>query len=306
MAPPPARSEVTVEGRTLQISNLDKPLYPGGFTKGEVIDYYVRIAPALLPHIADKPMTLKRYPNGVDGQFFYEKNCPGHRPDWVRTASVVFGEGHKAIDFCLIADLPTLVWVANLAAIELHPVLAPAADVNRPASIVFDLDPGPPADVIDCSRVALWVREVLDHLGLQSVIKTSGSKGLQLYVPLNTPVTYRQTQPFCQALGQLLERQHPEAVVTQQRKDLRSGKVLIDWSQNTPSKSTISVYSVRARPRPTVSTPVSWDEVDDVAASGDAETLVFETADVLRRIDGGGDLFRPMVELHQELPTLKA
>ena len=302
--PPPVRSEVMVEGRTLQVSNLDKALYPTGFTKGQVIDYYVRVASALLPHIADKPMTLKRYPNGVDGEFFYEKNCPGHRPDWVETAPVRFGEGHGLIHFCLIKDLPTLVWVANLAALELHPILAGDADVNRPASVVFDLDPGEPADVVDCARVALWVREVLDHFGLETVIKTSGSKGLQLYVPLNTPVTYQQTQPFSQALGQLLERQHPDAVVTQQRKDLRPGKVLIDWSQNTPSKSTISVYSLRARPRPTVSTPIRWDEVERAAETGDSSPLVFEAADVLERIDEFGDLFRPMVELEQELPTL--
>src|SRR4051794_16245326 len=292
MPAPPSRTDVTVDGHTLQVSTLDKPLYPTGFTKGQVIDYYVRVAGALLPHIADKPMTLKRYPDGVDGQFFYEKNCPGHRPEWVHTAPVQFGDGGKTIDFCLIDQLPTLVWVANLAAIELHPILATADDVNRPASVVFDLDPGPPADVVDCSRVALWLREILDQFGLASVIKTSGSKGLQLYVPLNTPVTYQETQPFSEALGQLLERRHPEAVVTQQRKDLRPGKVLIDWSQNTPSKSTVSVYSVRARARPTVSTPVSWDEVDDVAASGDAERLVFETADVLSRVDDLGDLFR--------------
>ena len=305
MSPASTTSEVTIEGRTLKLSNLDKPLYPDGFTKGQVIDYYVRIAPVLLPHVADKPMTLKRYPNGVNGQFFYEKNCPGHRPDWVGTAPVHFGEGGKDIDFCLVDDLPTLVWTANLAAIELHPTLAPAIDVERPASIVFDFDPGAPADVVDCARVALWVKEVLDHLGLESVIKTSGSKGMQLYLPLNTPCGYRTgTQPFALALAQLLERQHPDAVVTSQRKDLRPGKVLIDWSQNTPSKSTVAVYSLRARQRPTVSTPVSWDEVADVASSGDGDALVFETDDVLARVEQLGDLFAPMLALEQELPKL--
>jgi bifunctional non-homologous end joining protein LigD len=304
MPPPSVRNEVTVEGRTLQVSNLDKPLYPGGFTKAQVIDYYVRVAPVLLPHIADKPMTLKRYPNGVDGQFFYEKNCPGHRPPWVQTAPVRFGEGHGLIDFCLVTDLPTLVWVANLAALELHPVLASAADVGCPRSIVFDLDPGEPANVIDCSRVALWLRDVLEHLGLEAVVKTSGSKGLQLYVPLNTPVTYGETQPFSQALGQLLERRHPDAVVTQQRKDLRAGKVLIDWSQNTPSKSTISVYSLRARSEPTVSTPARWEEVERAATTGDARSLKFEAADVLARVGEMGDLFAPMLELEQQLPAL--
>src|SRR5438105_694066 len=193
---------------------------------------------------------------------------------------VQFGEGGKAIDFCVIDDLPTLVWTANLAAIELHPTLSRAGDINRPTSVVFDLDPGPPAGVVDCARVAMWLREVLDQLGLESVIKTSGSKGLQLYVPLNTEVDYRGgTQPFSRAVAQLLERQHPDAVVSQQRKDLRPGKVLIDWSQNTASKSTVSVYSLRARPAPTVSTPVAWDEVEVVASNRDAGALVFETDD---------------------------
>ena len=311
MPPQPSRAEVNVDGKTLSLSNLDKPLYPTGFTKGQVVDYYVRVAPALLPHTRGRPMTLKRYPNGVDGESFYEKNCPGHRPPWVETAPVTFSPGDgggrsgKAIQFCVIDDLPTLVWTANLAAIELHPTLSHAVDINRPTSVVFDLDPGPPADVVDCARVAMLLEEALDHLGLASVIKTSGSKGLQLYVPLNTEVDYRAgTQPFSLALAQLLERQHPDAIVTQQRKDLRPGKVLIDWSQNTASKSTVSVYSLRARAAPTVSTPVTWDEVDDVAASGDADALVFETDDVLERVGRMGDLFAPLLDVEQELPKL--
>lgn len=305
MSPAAVRSEVTVEGRSLSLSNLDKPLYPGGFTKGQVVDYYARVAPVLVPHLAGRPITLKRYPNGVEGQSFYEKNCPSHRPDWVRTAPVWVSERHRTIEFCLIDDLPTLVWTANLAALELHPSLARAVDLDRPTSVVFDLDPGPPAGVLECARVAMWLREVLDGLGLESLVKTSGSKGLQLYVPLNSEVGYKEgTQPFSLALAQLLERRHPEAVVSLQRKDLRSGKVLIDWSQNTRSKTTVGVYSLRARPRPTVSTPVSWTEVEAALEADDAAALVFEASEVLERVARAGDLMAPLLTLRQELPDL--
>lgn len=305
MSPAAVRSEVTVEGRSLSLSNLDKPLYPGGFTKGQVVDYYARVAPVLVPHLAGRPITLKRYPNGVEGQSFYEKNCPSHRPDWVRTAPVWVSERHRTIEFCLIDDLPTLVWTANLAALELHPSLARAVDLDRPTSVVFDLDPGPPAGVLECARVAMWLREVLDGLGLESLVKTSGSKGLQLYVPLNSEVGYKEgTQPFSLALAQLLERRHPEAVVSLQRKDLRFGKVLIDWSQNTRSKTTVGVYSLRARPRPTVSTPVSWTEVEAALEADDAAALVFEASEVLERVARAGDLMAPLLTLRQELPDL--
>jgi len=305
VSPAAVRSEVTVEGRSLSLSNLDKPLYPGGFTKGQVVDYYARVAPVLVPHLAGRPITLKRYPNGVEGQSFYEKNCPSHRPDWVRTAPVWVSERHRTIEFCLIDDLPTLVWTANLAALELHPSLARAVDLDRPTSVVFDLDPGPPAGVLECARVAMWLREVLDGLGLESLVKTSGSKGLQLYVPLNSEVGYKEgTQPFSLALAQLLERRHPEAVVSLQRKDLRSGKVLIDWSQNTRSKTTVGVYSLRARPRPTVSTPVSWTEVEAALEADDAAALVFEASEVLERVARAGDLMAPLLTLRQELPDL--
>jgi bifunctional non-homologous end joining protein LigD len=305
MSPAPERSEVTVEGRTLSLSNLDKPLYPGGFTKGQVVDYYVRIAPALLPHIKGRPVTLKRYPNGVEGQFFYEKNCPSHRPEWVHTAPVWVSERRRNIDFCLVDDVPTLVWTANLAALELHPSLALAEDLDRPTAVVFDLDPGPPADVLTCARVALRLREVLDQLGLVSVVKTSGSKGLQLYVPLNSTVDYKDgSQPFALALAQLLEGRHPELVVSAQRKELRTGKVLIDWSQNTRFKTTVAAYSLRARARPTVSTPVSWEEVERALEADDAAALTFETEDVLRRVERLGDLLAPLLDVTQELPPL--
>lgn len=303
MSPASTSVEVEVEGRQLKLSNFDKVLYPEtGFTKGQVIDYYTRVAPALLPHLRRRALTLKRYPNGVDGQFFYEKNCPKHRPPWVETLSVWSARNKADVNYCLIDELAGLVWVANLASLELHTSLSHAADVQRPSTLVFDLDPGPPATVVECGRVALWLREVLDDLGLQAFPKTSGSKGLQLYVPLNTPVTYDDTKPFAHALAKMLEEQHPQDVLSVMTKDLRKGKVFIDWSQNDDSKTTVCVYSLRARPRPTVSTPVTWDEVAAVADAGDPDVLVFEAPDVLERITAQGDLFGPVAELEQSLP----
>ena len=295
--------EVEVEGRQLKLSNFDKVLYPEtGFTKGQVIDYYTRVAPALLPHLRRRALTLKRYPNGVDGQFFYEKNCPKHRPPWVDTLSVWSARTKADVNYCLIDELAGLVWVANLASLELHTSLSRADDIQQPDTLVFDLDPGPPATVVECGRVALWRREVLDDLGLQSFPKTSGSKGLQLYVPLNTPVTYAETKPFAHALARLLEQRHPQDVLSVMTKELRKGKVFIDWSQNDDSKTTVCVYSLRARPRPTVSTPVTWDEVAAVVDAGDPDLLVFEAAEVLERVTRHGDLFAPVVELEQTLP----
>ncbi|MDQ6725495.1 MAG: non-homologous end-joining DNA ligase [Actinomycetota bacterium] len=304
MSPTPAAIEVDVEGRALKLSNLDKVLYPeAGFTKGEVIDYYTRIAPALLPHLRRRALTLKRYPNGIDGQFFYEKNCPKHRPPWVETLAVWSARNKADVNYCLIDELAGLVWVANLASLELHTSLAAASDVQRPTMVVFDLDPGPPATVVECGRVALWLREVLDGLGLQSFPKTSGSKGLQLYVPLNTPVTYNETKPFAHALGRRMEQEHPAEALSVMKKELRTGKVFIDWSQNDDSKTTVCVYSLRARPRPTVSTPVTWEEVERTVECGDPDSLVFEAADVLRRVAADGDLFAPLCELEQSLPS---
>jgi bifunctional non-homologous end joining protein LigD len=296
--------EVEVGGRQLKLSNIDKVLYPeAGFTKGQVIDYYTRIAPALLPHLHQRALTLKRYPNGVDGQFFYEKNCPKHRPPWVETLSVWSARNKADVNYCLIDELAGIVWVANLASLELHTSLSHARDVQRPSMLVFDLDPGSPATVVECGRVAFWLREVLDDLGLQAFPKTSGSKGLQIYVPLNTPVTYAETKPFAHAMAKLLEQRHPGEVLSVMTKDLRTGKVFIDWSQNDDSKTTICVYSLRARPRPTVSTPVTWDEVQRVVDSGDPEDLVFEAADVLHRVEKDGDLFASLCELEQSLPA---
>ncbi|MCC7364516.1 MAG: DNA ligase D [Dehalococcoidia bacterium] len=297
------RVEVEVEGRRLVLSNLDKEMYAGtGFTKARVIDYYTRIAPVMVPHVAQRPMTLKRYPDGAQGPHFYEKQCPSHAPTWVEKARV--GTNSDVINYCLVNDLPTLAWLANLAALELHPLLARAPEVLQPTMVVFDLDPGPPANIIDCAQVAIWLRELFETLGLQSFPKTSGSKGMQIYVPLNRPVTYDETKPFAQAIAMLMERQHPDRVVSSMTKSLRTGKVFIDWSQNDDHKSTIAVYSLRARERPTVSTPVTWDEVARAIELGDPGLLSFESDDVLRRVEELGDLFAPVETLEQELPRL--
>ena len=291
----PARVEVEVAGKRLSLSNLDKVMYPAaGFTKGQVIDYYTRVAPALLPHLRDRPLTLKRYPNGVNGQFFYEKRCPSHAPGWVRREQV------EKIEYCICDDLPTLVWLANLADLELHPSLSLADDIDRPTVMAFDLDPGEPAGLAQCCEVAFILRDALAQLRLESFVKTSGSKGIQVYVPLNVDgVDYDHgTKALSHALARHLEAQHPKLIVSQQKKELRRGKVLIDWSQNDEHKTTVCVYSLRARERPTVSTPLGWEELDD------PEALVFEAADVLERIEERGDLFAPVVELRQELPDL--
>jgi bifunctional non-homologous end joining protein LigD len=296
---------VEVQGRKLSLTNLDKILYPAtGFTKGQVVDYYVRIAPVLVPHLAGRPLTMKRYPGGVDQEYFFEKNAPMHRPDWVKTAPV-WSEGNKrTINYLLANDLPTLVWIANLASIELHPSLSLSTDITVPTMIVFDLDPGPPANIVQCAQVGLWVREIFDHFGLQSFPKTSGSKGLQIYVPLNTKTTYEQTKAFAHALARLLEHEHPELVVSDMKKAVRTNKVFVDWSQNDQHKTTISVYSLRAREHPTVSTPVTWEEVEQALKKKDAGRLVFEAKDVLARVEKMGDLFEPVQKLKQKLPQL--
>src|ERR1700723_2033351 len=296
---------VEVEGRTLKLTNLDKVLYPAtGFTKGEVVDFYARIAPVLVPHLTGRPLTMKRYPGGVDQEFFFEKNAPKHRPDWVKTAPVWSEGNHRTIYFLLANDLPTLGWIANLASIELHPSLSVAPDISTPTMIVFDLGPGPPANIVQCCQVGLWVREIFDHFGLQSFAKTSGSKGLQIYVPLNTKTSYDQTKAFAHAIARLLEQQHPELVVSDMKEAVRTSKVFVDWSQNDQHKTTISVYSLRARERPTVSTPVRWEEVEQALKKKDADLLVFEAKDVLARVEKVSDLFEPVQKLKQKLPQL--
>jgi bifunctional non-homologous end joining protein LigD len=292
-------AQLDVDGMKLEVSNLDKVFYPKtGFTKGQVIDYYIRIARCLLPHLKDRPITLKRYPNGVDGMFFYEKECPAHRPKWLKTTKVPRSKGGN-IQYCVIDNLPALVWAANLADLEMHTFLHKAPAIARPTAIAFDLDPGPPADIIDCCKVALWLKGMCDALGLKSFPKTSGSKGLQIYVPLNTSVTYDQTKPFAQAIAEALEQQHPERVVSKMQKSLRTGKVLVDWSQNDDHKTTINVYSLRAKERPTVSTPVTWEEVESAKKAGQ---LTFEAHEALERAEKLGDLFAPVLSLKQKLP----
>ena len=296
---------VAVQGRKLKLTNLEKVLYPAsGFTKGQVVDFYVRIAPVLVPHLAGRALTMKRYPEGVDHEYFFEKNAPMHRPDWVKTAPVWSESNHRTIHFILANDLPTLVWIANLASIELHPSLSLASDIATPTTIVFDLDPGPPADIVQCAQVGLWVREIFDHFGLQSFPKTSGSKGMQIYIPLHTKASYEQTKSFAHAVARLLEQEHPELVVSDMKKAVRTNKVLVDWSQNDQHKTTIAVYSLRAREHPTVSTPVTWDEVEQALKKKDAAQLVFETKDVLARVEKLGDLFEPVLKLKQKLPQL--
>ena len=290
-----------VGGRKLNLSNLDKVLWPvTGTTKGEMVSYYAQIAPVLVPHLAGRAVTLKRFPDGVEKGSFYEKNCPSHKPPWVGT--VKMGD----VNYCLVEEPAALVWLANLAAIELHPTLAAQPDLGSPTSVVFDLDPGAPADVLTCARVALLVRGVLERLHLQAWVKTSGSKGLQLYVPLNSEATYERSTPFAKAVAQLLEKRHPDLVLSYQLRSARAGKVLIDWSQNVASKTTVSVYSLRARPEPTVSTPVSWDEVDNALAGGDASHLSFRWADVLDRAQRKGDLMAEVLTRRQELPELSS
>jgi len=295
--------EVQIEGKTLKLTNLEKILYPEvGFTKAQVIDYYTRIAPTLIPHMRDHPLTLKRYPNGVDAEYFYEKNCPKHRPAWVQTATVWSGGNNRDMYYCLAQDLPTLVWLANLATLELHTSLSLCSNLPEPRTLVFDLDPGPPATIVECCRVGLMLRDVFAEHGLDCCAKTSGSKGLQLYVPLNSKVSYVETKVVSKGLAQLFEERHPDLVVHKQLKELRTGRVLIDWSQNDQYKTTVNVYSLRARTRPTVSTPVSWTEVDRCLKAGDPNLLVFDSEQVLGRVEKLGDLFGPVLKKKQKLP----
>ena len=297
------KAELIVEGKKLPVSNLNKVLYPKvGFTKGQVIDYYIRIAPVLLPHLRDRPLTMKRYPNGVEAPFFYEKNCPTHRPNWVKTTKVWSEGNNRAMDYCLAQDLPTLVWAANLADLELHTSLARKKDVARPTMMVFDLDPGAPADIVQCCQVGLWLRDLLAKMKLKSFAKTSGSKGLQVYVPLNTPATFDQTKALSRALAEFLEHEHPQLVVSKMAKALRKGKIFVDWSQNDEHKTTVCVYSLRAKDEPTVSTPVKWDEVENCLKKKKADLLKFRCDKTLARVAKFGDLYAPVDTLKQKLP----
>ena len=299
----PNSATLDIGGKQVQVSNLNKVFYPKtGFTKGEVIDYYIKISPVLLPHLHNRPISLKRYPDGVEGFFFYEKQCPEHRPKWMKTIKVDKSDGSD-INYCAVNDLPALVWAANLADLELHTFLHKAPALQRPTALAFDLDPGAPADIVHCCEVGLMIRKIFDVLGLESFPKTSGSKGLQVYIPLNTAVTYERTKAFARAIAELLEKHSPRLVLSRMQKNLRKGKIFVDWSQNDDKKTTANVYSLRAKEHPTVSTPVAWKEVE--AAVTRKKGLSFETVDVLRRVARMGDLFAPVLTKMQKLPAVK-
>jgi bifunctional non-homologous end joining protein LigD len=296
---------VKIEGRDITLSNLDKILYPASkFTKAEVIEYYARAADYLLPHLKDRPITLKRFPDGVEGEFFYEKNAPKFTPDWINRFSVPRHHHSGDIQYILINDLPTLIWVANTASIELHPFLHRAPKISVPTEIVFDFDPGQGSDILMCARAACLVREVLANLGLKAFPKVSGSKGLQVYVPLNGDLDYDIIKPLAKTLAQLMEEQHPDFLVSKMSKSLRAEKVLIDWSQNTESKTTVSVYSLRAKSdRPYVSMPITWEELKKASKAKDSESLSFEPEAALKRLKKLGDIFAPVEDMNQNLPA---
>ncbi len=298
----PKAITVTIAGKQLSLSNLDKIMYPeAGFTKAQVIDYYTRIAPAMLPHLKDRPISLKRFPDGVDGMFFYEKRCPAHRPGWVGTCSIPVKHGEIA--FCTVDGVETLAWLANIACLEIHAYLYKRTAPDVPTMMVFDLDPGEPATLLDSCQVGLHVRRLLAADGLECLAKSSGSKGLHLYVPLNTPTTFKRTKSYARAVAIALEKRFPERVVSVMAKSERVGKIFIDWSQNDAAKTTCCVYSLRARARPTVSAPLSWPEIERAARSGDVSGLVREAGAVLASVEREGDAFAALESLKQKLPA---
>ncbi len=295
------KAELDINGKKIGVSNLDKIFYPkAGFTKGQMIDYYINISKVMLPHLKNRPLSFKRYPDGVDGFFFYEKQAPASKPKSVKTTDVPRSDG-TIINYCLINNLEALVWAANLANIEFHTFLHTAPAITKPKALAFDLDPGPPADALLCGRVALWLKDIFDLLGLRSFPKTSGSKGMQVYVPLNTPTTYEKTKVFAHTLAQLLEQKLPDVVVSNMKRSLRAGKVFVDWSQNDEHKTTVNVYSLRAKEFPTVSTPLKWDEVTKAVNKKDLKLLTFQANDVLKRVKKVGDLFSPVLTLKQKI-----
>ncbi|MFN2582178.1 MAG: non-homologous end-joining DNA ligase [Candidatus Dormibacteria bacterium] len=302
MTTPASRAEMTIAGRRLTLSNLDKVLWPRlGLTKAWLIEYYTEIAPALLPHLSRHPVTLHRFPDGVDGVHWFETRAPKARPSWVETVTFDMERTGKVFRVCLLDDVASLMWAAQFGTVELHPYLGTAEALDAPQFVVFDLDPGAPATIVDACRVAIWLRDVLEAAGLESWPKTSGGVGLHVYVPLNTPVTYSQTKTFAHAVARLLEQAHPEAVVSVMTKARRDGKVFIDWSQNDKGKSTIVPYSLRGFAFPTVSTPVGWDEVIETIASADPRQVTFLADDALRRARSG-DVFSPVLTTCQRLP----
>lgn len=297
--------DVTINRKKLTLSNPDKVYWPeSGFTKGDMVAYYRAVAPAIVPHLKNRAITLKRYPEGVDGFSFFEKNCTKHRPDWVKTVPVERKKDGKTVNYCVGWDEAMLVWMANLGSIELHVSLSRVANLMRPTAMVYDLDPGPGTTIVECCELGLQLKKRFGDLGLQMFPKTSGSKGLHLYVPLNTAVTFEKTSAIAHAVALQMEQEMPDLVVSTQKKTEREGKILIDWSQNGPHKTTISVYSMRAKELPTCSTPVTWREVSACAKKGDSDLLRFTAKDVVKRVESKGDLFEPVLSLKQKLPRL--
>ncbi|MEN6413754.1 MAG: non-homologous end-joining DNA ligase [Veillonellales bacterium] len=298
----PKYSELDIAGMKVKVSNLNKVFYPEtGFTKQQMIDYYIRISPVLLPHLAGRPLTLKRYPNGVEKNFFYQKSCPSSRPEWMTTTPIWSESNNRETCYCIVDSLQALVWVANLAGLELHTSLSKQEDSKIPTMMVFDLDPGLPATIIECAKVALYLNELFMNANLKSYPKTSGSKGLQVYVPLNTPTDYNQTKELAYKVAQTLEAKYSNLVISKMNKKQREGKVFIDWSQNDEHKTTVCVYSLRAKEKPTVSTPVTWEEVEEAYKSKDSKQLFFTFDNILKRVDQIGDLFAPVLTTKQYL-----
>ncbi len=296
---------VEIAGRRLSLSNLEKDLYPShGFTKAQILEYYRRIAKFILPHLQDRALTLKRYPEGVDQDFFFEKRCPAHRPAWVKTAEVS-RDDRERMTVCLANDLETLMWVENLASLELHVPLARAGSPETPDSMVFDLDPGDPANILDCARVALILRDLLIPLHLTSYVKTSGQKGLHVYVPLNrAETTFDDTKKFSKAVAEIMQKNYPDLVTAKMAKEYRQGKVFINWEQNDSAKTMICVYSLRAREKPIVSFPLAWRELENLAGQGDPEKLQVISSEAVSRAENQGDLFQEVLEKKQKLPHL--
>lgn len=303
MSPAVSKHNLKVEGRQVDVTNLDRVLYPKtGFTKAQLIDYFVRIAPALLPHLRDRPLSLKRYPGGVDEPHFYQKEAPATRPSWLATALVPSKTRGASIRYCVANDLPSLVWLGNAADLELHTFLHTAQNLARPTQVMFDLDPGPGTDVVVCAQVALLLRDTLRDLGLRCLAKVSGGKGLQVHLPVNTPTTYDVVKPFARIVAERFAARFPDDLTANMRKELRHGRILIDWSQNDPHKTTVCAYSLRAEPTPTVAAPVTWDELAEAADSGDAASLRFSPDDVVLRVEESGDLMAEVLTLKQKLP----
>ena len=296
------KQEIEIEGRRVALTNVDKVLYPSGFTKGQVIEFYARMAEWVLPHLKDRPITLKRYPDGINAPHFYEKDAPRYTPAWVSTFAVPRRSGESDIHYVLLNDLPSLVWSANLANLEMHPFLSCVPDVQRPTSVVFDLDPGEGMDVLNCGAVAFLLKKRLEKAGLQSWVKVSGSKGMQLYAPLNTRVTYEKTQPFAHSLADEMARDHPGLIVSEMAKSQRRGKVFIDWSQNSDFKTTVCVYSMRAKSEsPFISMPIAWAELSRILKKEDRDALHFDPESALKRLEKKGDLFEPVLTTKQKL-----